>query len=135
MPIATNYILQREYGIPTSAFIMGAFYIWLMAQAYGWKTLKTVAVRPSVPLKPAKNFKDAGPAHANLNLMCARGTVRSIFDPSAGCAQASLEPVISSDQPIPVARPEILPPLQLASQDIKLTFQIIQARLLIGIGA
>lgn len=53
LPVATNYMLQREYGIPTGALVMGAFYIWLMAQAYGWNTLKTVALRPSVLLKPA----------------------------------------------------------------------------------
>ena len=53
LPFATNYMLQREYGVPTGALVMGAFYIWLMAQAYGWNALKTLALRPSVLLKPA----------------------------------------------------------------------------------
>lgn len=52
LPFATNYMLQREYGVPTGALVMGAFYIWLMAQAYGWTTLKDRLRRPSLLLRP-----------------------------------------------------------------------------------
>ena len=53
LPFATNYMLQREYGIPSGALVMAAFYIWLMAKAYGWDRLKAVLRRPTALVKTA----------------------------------------------------------------------------------
>ncbi|MEM6499204.1 MAG: hypothetical protein AAF709_21080 [Pseudomonadota bacterium] len=53
LPFATNYILQREYGVPSGVLVMAAFYIWLLAQAYGWERLKTAVSHPTTLLKTA----------------------------------------------------------------------------------
>lgn len=53
LPFATNYMLQQQYGIPSGALVMSGFYVWLLAKAYGWDTLKGALRQPAALLKTA----------------------------------------------------------------------------------